>query len=100
MEKIRIDKNDLKIHNFVITYTSPIDYEMQRYILLEDIKGLEYDTYVIAEGGHCSCYDFDEIVLRPEDAEKVQEAADILRGLQEYGEGTIPLYIKPNNMPS
>ena len=34
------------------------------------------------------------------DAEKVQEAADILRGLQEYGEGTIPLYIKPNNMPS
>ena len=60
MEKIKIDKNDLKIHNFVITYTSPIDYDMQRYILLEDIKGLEYDEYIIAEGGHCSCYGFDD----------------------------------------
>ena len=60
MEKTEIDKNDLKIHNFVITYTSPIDYEMKRYILLEDIKGLEYDEYIIAEGSHCSCYDFDD----------------------------------------
>ena len=46
--------------------------------------------------------DFDEIVLRPEDAEKVQEAADILRGLQEMEEdhGIIPLYVKPTNTPS
>ena len=60
MEKIIINKNDLKIHNFVIVCTSPIDCEMKRYILLEDIKGLKYDEYVICEGYHCSCYDFDD----------------------------------------
>lgn len=60
MEEIKINKNDLKIHNFVIVYTTPLDYSMERYILLKDIKDLEYDEYVIAEGSHCSCYDFDD----------------------------------------
>lgn len=60
MEKIKINKDYLEIHNFVIVYTTPIGYEMQRYILLKDIKDLEHDEYVIAEGSHCSCYDFDD----------------------------------------
>lgn len=60
MEKINLNKNDLKIHNFVITYTTPLDYEMRRFMLLEDIKGLEYGEYVICEGYHCSCYGFDD----------------------------------------
>lgn len=45
--------------------------------------------------------DFDEIILRPQDAEKVQEAADLLRGLNECEEDApIPLYINTSNMPS
>lgn len=60
MEKINLNKNDLKIHNFVITYTTPLGYEMRRFMLLEDIKGLEYGEYVICEGYHCSCYGFDD----------------------------------------
>lgn len=45
--------------------------------------------------------DFDEIVLRPSDAEKIQEAADILRGLREFDdENAYPIYIRPTNTPS
>ena len=85
MEKIKIDKNDLKIHNFVIVYTSPIDYEMQRYCLLEDIKGLDYDEYVIVEGGHCSCYDFDETEWEyfKYDKEELKKLCDI-KSIDEY----------------
>lgn len=54
--------NNLKVkpHNIVLAFTTPIDYEMSRYILLEDVEGLEYDEYLLLEGHHCSCYDFDE----------------------------------------
>ena len=60
MEKVKLNKNDLKIHNFTIVYTTPKYYTMERYILLEDIKDLHYDEYIICEGSHCSCYDFDD----------------------------------------
>lgn len=46
---------NLKPHNIVVAYTSEIDYEMHRMILAE-LKG----EYLILDGSHCSCYDFDE----------------------------------------
>jgi hypothetical protein len=53
--------------------------------------------------------DFDEIVLRPEDADKLQYAADMLRGIGEYydeysvadeADTVIPLIINPNKYKS
>lgn len=51
---------NIQPHNVVFAWTSQIDYEMGRKILLENLDGLEYDEYLLLEGGHCSCYDFDE----------------------------------------
>ena len=33
---------------------------MSRWLLLEDLEDLKWNEYVIVEGYHCSCYDFDE----------------------------------------
>ena len=60
MEKYDFKKEQLKFHNIVIAITSEPDYEMSRYILLEDLKNIKYGEYVIVEGSHCSCYDFDD----------------------------------------
>jgi hypothetical protein len=56
----RLNKLDLQPDNIVVADTSEPDYEMSRRILLEELKGLNYGEYVLLEGGHCSCYDFDE----------------------------------------
>lgn len=60
MEAIDYKKLKLKFHNIVFAVTSNIDYDMNRWILLENVEGLKYDEYIILEGGHCSCYDFDD----------------------------------------
>ena len=47
--------------------------------------------------------DFDEIVLRPSDADKLQHAVDLLRGVGEVydqDEVAYPIYIKPDNVVS
>lgn len=59
-KNINLNQIDIKPHNIVFTGTSGRDYEMQRIILLEDIDGLDHDEYLLLEGGHCSCYGFDE----------------------------------------
>lgn len=56
----RLNKLQLQPYNIVVAETSEPDYEMNRKILLERLDGLEYGEYVLLEGGHCSCYDFDE----------------------------------------
>lgn len=48
------------LHNIVFSVTSNKDYEMERYFLLEGLEDLKYNEYVIVEGFHCSCYDFDD----------------------------------------
>lgn len=42
--------------------------------------------------------DFDEIILRPEDAYKLQKAADVLSGIA--GSQEIPLFINQDTLPS
>ncbi|MCM3701867.1 hypothetical protein [Paenibacillus macerans] len=56
MEKVDWKSLEIKPHNIIVACTSEPDYEMQRQILLE----IKYDKYVVLEGWHCSCYDFDE----------------------------------------
>ena len=60
MEAYNLKTSDVKFHNIVIAVTSEPDYEMNRWILLEDLEDLKYGEYVVVEGGHCSCYDFDD----------------------------------------
>lgn len=55
-----INNLELKPHNILFSWTSPQDYEMVRYMLIEDIDGLDHNEYLLLEGGHCSCYGFDE----------------------------------------
>jgi hypothetical protein len=42
--------------------------------------------------------DFDEIILRPSDAKKLQRAVDLLEGMNKSVE--IPMIIDPNMLPS
>lgn len=61
MEKYSLkNKTDIKMHNILFATTTERDYEMERLILLEDMPDTNYDEFVLAEGYHCSCYDFDE----------------------------------------
>lgn len=55
MEKFDCKNLNIKLHNIVFAETSLPDYEMSRSILLETDDG-----FVIVEGYHCSCYDFNE----------------------------------------
>jgi len=56
MKNIDWKKLNIKPHNIVVAETSEPDWEMNRIILLE----LDPGIFVILEGGHCSCYGFDE----------------------------------------
>ena len=60
MEKYDIKKENIKFHNIIIAITSKPDYEMSRWLLLENLENSKYGEYIIVEGSHCSCYDFDE----------------------------------------
>jgi len=53
-------KKGIKPHQILIVITNESDYETYRRILLTDIEGLEVGEYLLLEGEHCSCYDFDE----------------------------------------
>lgn len=56
----RFKNEGIKPHQILVAITSEPNYEMERKILLTDIDGLENGEYLFLEGGHCSCYDFDE----------------------------------------
>ena len=54
------NKADIKMHNVLFATTSQKDYEMTRLLLLENMPDTNSDEFVLAEGYHCSCYDFDD----------------------------------------
>jgi hypothetical protein len=56
MERFDLDKFKIEPHHIVFAWTSHPDYEMCRLILLE----IEYEKFVVLEGSHCSCYDFND----------------------------------------
>lgn len=60
MEKYEIKAKQINLHNILYATTSSRDYEMNRWILLENMPDVKYNEYIIVEGGHCSCYDFDD----------------------------------------
>lgn len=53
-------KIGIKPHQILVAVTSEPDFEMSRQILLTDIEGLNWKEYLLLEGSHCSCYDFDD----------------------------------------
>lgn len=46
------------IDKILLTVTTEPDYEMQRILIAEDWP--DWGDYTVIEGGHCSCYGFDE----------------------------------------
>ena len=75
MLKIDYKELEIKPHNIIVAVTSEPGYEMGREILLE----FDYGDYVVLEGSHCSCYDFDDteweaIKYTHEELRKIAEA--------------------------
>lgn len=52
---------NIGLHNIVFSVTSNKGYEMTRWFLLEDLEDLNYNDFVVVEGSHCSCFDFDDV---------------------------------------
>ena len=84
------DLNNVKIgfHNVLFAYTSPIDYEMNRAFLLEDMPCTGWEEYVLVEGYHCSCYGFDDTrweatVYDKNEMDKLMEAEQYDKPRQE-----------------
>lgn len=87
MEKYELKKENIKFHNIVFSVTSNMDYEMERFLLLEDLEGVGPYEFVVVEGYHCSCYDFDdckwEAVLYSV-SELIEIAKDRAQGIDFY----------------
>ena len=60
MKDYNIKNKQIKLHNVLYTVTSEVDYSMSRLMILEDMPDTNWDEYVLVEGGHCSCYGFDD----------------------------------------
>ena len=89
MEKYNFKKEQLKFHNIVIAITSEPSYEMSRYVLLEDLEDIKYGEYVIVEGFHCSCYEFDDTqweAIKYSHEELIKIAKDKVENGSEYAE--------------
>ena len=78
----QIQKFDIKsipVEKIVFVLTSDIDYSMERIIFVEHWE--DYGNYLILQGSHCSCYDFDEAdwdatIVDEEELKKLLEGWD------------------------
>lgn len=57
-----INPKDIPLSDIILSYTNDEGYDAERDFLIDtwnydDVKA----SYVIIEGEHCSCYDFDDI---------------------------------------
>ena len=93
MYKYKIEnKNDIKVYNVVFAVSNlPCSFEEERLLLLEDMPGTKPFEYVLVEGYHCSCYDFNDIeweclVLTIDELERILINADgpLRRKLKEF----------------
>ena len=71
------------MHNILFCTTSSVDYEMERLMLLEKMDNLQYDQYVLVEGYHCSCYDFDDCIWEAIELNE-KELITLLKNISEY----------------
>lgn len=83
MKKYEIkNKTDLKMHNILFCTTSEVDYSMERLMLLENMPDSEH-TYILVEGSHCSCFDFDECIWYAIELNQ-DELIKLLKNVKEY----------------
>lgn len=54
----KVDLKDIPLTDIVAVVTDEPDYEMSRIMYVDDWP--EYGDHTIVEGGHCSCYGFDD----------------------------------------
>ena len=90
MRNYHINEKEIKPHNILYCVTSEIYYEMERLILLEDMPDTESGEYVLVEGDHCSCYDFDDTYW---DA-TVYTGDELVRLLMNCGKDELRLKLK------
>lgn len=56
-----VDPHNIPISDIILSYTQDDGYESQRNFLLETYGNSKVgEDYIIIEGSHCSCYDFDD----------------------------------------
>lgn len=61
MEKYNLkNKTDIKMHNVLFAITRNDCGFEERLLLLENMPNANCDEFILVEGYHCSCYDFDE----------------------------------------
>lgn len=75
------NKESIMAHNILYACTSEKDYDMRRLIILENVS--QYGHYTILEGGHCSCYDFDETEWEATEFDSKKELLKFL-SLEDY----------------
>lgn len=90
MRNYRITNDlEIKLSNVLFCTTSNIDYSMARIILCEKLPDLKWGEYVLINGGHCSCYGFDETswdatVYTASELIKLAESNSINKELKDF----------------
>lgn len=89
MKKIEGFKvEQVPFHKITIVATSMPDYEMNRVMLVEDYP--DYQDFTVVQGGHCSCYGFDETQWEAMTYTK-EEVVKLATGWQESRYGAEPI---------
>lgn len=98
MRNYEIDKKEIELANVIYCITSPIDYEMSKLLILENIGDMKDGEYMLVEGYHCSCYDFDEsdyeaTIYTEEELLKVLETNKFLDSLRKKARQFMKYYL-------